>query len=84
MMWHPYARTLGSDCVSFAFSLDLENGLSCGRSILDPQAGSGFGQIIQAPAQHSQRRESFLYRSDSDYELSSKTMSRNSSMASDL
>ncbi|XP_055397347.1 3',5'-cyclic-AMP phosphodiesterase 4C isoform X2 [Bubalus kerabau] len=70
--------------VAHPLCLDLENGLSCGRSILDPQAGSGFGQIIQAPAQHSQRRESFLYRSDSDYELSSKTMSRNSSMASDL
>uniref|UniRef100_A0A4W2DBH1 Phosphodiesterase n=1 Tax=Bos indicus x Bos taurus TaxID=30522 RepID=A0A4W2DBH1_BOBOX len=69
---------------SFHRRLDLENGLSCGRSILDPRAGSGFGQIVQAPAQHSQRRESFLYRSDSDYELSSKTMSRNSSVASDL
>ena len=83
-MWHPCARTLGSDYVSLAFSLDLENGLPCGRSILDPQAGSGFGRIAQAPAQHSQRRESFLYRSDSDHELSSKTMSRNSSVASDL
>ena len=83
-MWHPYARTLSSDYVSFAFSLDLENGLSCGRSILDPQAGSGFGRIVQAPAQHSQRRESFLYRSDSDYDLSPKSMSRNSSIASDM
>ncbi|XP_040097040.1 cAMP-specific 3',5'-cyclic phosphodiesterase 4C isoform X1 [Oryx dammah] len=70
--------------VAHPLCLDLENGLSCGRSILDPQAGSGFGRIIQAPAQHSQRRESFLYRSDSDYELSSKTVSWNSSMASDL
>ncbi|XP_055286655.1 cAMP-specific 3',5'-cyclic phosphodiesterase 4C isoform X1 [Moschus berezovskii] len=70
--------------VAHPLCLDLENGLSCGRSILDPQAGSGFGRIVQAPAQHSQRRESFLYRSDSDYELSSKAMSRNSSVASDL
>ncbi|TKC50069.1 hypothetical protein EI555_001151, partial [Monodon monoceros] len=70
---------------SFHRRLDLENGLSCGRSALDHQAGSGLGRVIQAPAvQHSQRRESFLYRSDSDYELSSKTMSRNSSVASDL
>lgn len=84
MTQHPYARTLGSDCDSFSFSLDLENGLSCRRSALDHQAGSGLGRVIQAPAQHSQRRESFLYRSDSDYELSSKTMSRNSSVASDL
>ncbi|KAM9103418.1 3',5'-cyclic-AMP phosphodiesterase 4C isoform 1-T1 [Megaptera novaeangliae] len=69
---------------SFHRRLDLENGLSCRRSALDPQAGSGLGRVIQASAQHSQRRESFLYRSDSDYELSSKTMSRNSSVASDL
>ncbi|KAB1259456.1 cAMP-specific 3'; 5'-cyclic phosphodiesterase 4C [Camelus dromedarius] len=84
MAHHSHARTLVSDYASFAFSFDLENGLSCGRSALDPQAGSGLGRVIQAPAQHSQRRESFLYRSDSDYELSSKTMSRNSSVASDL
>ncbi|NWT59918.1 PDE4B phosphodiesterase, partial [Erythrocercus mccallii] len=32
---------------------------------------------------HSQRRESFLYRSDSDYDLSPKTMSRNSSLPSE-
>ncbi|XP_004277598.1 cAMP-specific 3',5'-cyclic phosphodiesterase 4C [Orcinus orca] len=70
--------------VAHPLCLDLENGLSCGRSALDHQAGSGLGRVIQAPAQHSQRRESFLYRSDSDYELSSKTMSRNSSVASDL
>ncbi|XP_059948155.1 cAMP-specific 3',5'-cyclic phosphodiesterase 4C [Mesoplodon densirostris] len=70
--------------VAHPLCLDLENGLSCRRSALDPQAGSGLGRVIQAPAQHSQRRESFLYRSDSDYELSSKTMSRNSSVASDL
>ncbi|XP_037362060.1 cAMP-specific 3',5'-cyclic phosphodiesterase 4C [Talpa occidentalis] len=65
-------------------SFDLENGLSCGRSALDPQAGPGLGRVAQAPAQHNQRRESFLYRSDSDYELSPKAMSRNSSVASDL
>lgn len=32
----------------------------------------------------SQRRESFLYRSDSDYDMSPKTMSRNSSITSDV
>ncbi|XP_054434702.1 3',5'-cyclic-AMP phosphodiesterase 4C isoform X4 [Pteronotus mesoamericanus] len=63
---------------------DLENALSCGRSALDTQVGPGLGQVVQASAQHSQRRESFLYRSDSDYELSPKAMSRNSSVASDL
>ncbi|XP_039099207.1 cAMP-specific 3',5'-cyclic phosphodiesterase 4C [Hyaena hyaena] len=70
--------------VAHPLCFDLENGLSSGRSNLDPQAGPGLGRVIQAPAQHSQRRESFLYRSDSDYELSPKTMSRNSSVASDL
>uniref|UniRef100_A0A8C1ZJC1 Phosphodiesterase n=1 Tax=Cyprinus carpio TaxID=7962 RepID=A0A8C1ZJC1_CYPCA len=32
---------------------------------------------------YSQRRESFLYRSDSDYDMSPKTMSRNSSINSE-
>ncbi|XP_077893969.1 3',5'-cyclic-AMP phosphodiesterase 4C isoform X3 [Ictidomys tridecemlineatus] len=63
---------------------DLENGLSRGRTVLDPQSGPGLGRGAQAPAPHSQRRESFLYRSDSDYELSPKALSRNSSVASDL
>ncbi|XDV26940.1 hypothetical protein PO909_030555 [Leuciscus waleckii] len=31
-------------------------------------------------ASHGQRRESFLYRSDSDYDLSPKSTSRNSSL----
>ncbi|XP_029772904.1 cAMP-specific 3',5'-cyclic phosphodiesterase 4C isoform X3 [Suricata suricatta] len=70
--------------VAHPLCFDLENGLSSGRSTLDPEAGPGLGRVIQAPAQHSQRRESFLYRSDSDYELSPKAMSRNSSAASDL
>lgn len=73
-----------SDHISSTSSFDLENGLSCGRSALDSQAGPGLGQVIQTSAQYSQRRESFLYRSDSDYELSPKSMSRNSSVASDL
>uniref|UniRef100_A0A667HDX0 Phosphodiesterase n=1 Tax=Lynx canadensis TaxID=61383 RepID=A0A667HDX0_LYNCA len=70
--------------VAHPLCFDLENGLSCGRSTLDPQAGPGLGRVTQAPAQHGQRRESFLYRSDSDYDLSPKAMSRNSSVASDL
>ncbi|KAK2491653.1 hypothetical protein MC885_019206 [Smutsia gigantea] len=44
----------------------------------------GSGLILQANFVHSQRRESFLYRSDSDYDLSPKSMSRNSSIASDI
>uniref|UniRef100_A0A8C5UJ24 Uncharacterized protein n=1 Tax=Malurus cyaneus samueli TaxID=2593467 RepID=A0A8C5UJ24_9PASS len=54
-------------------SFDVENGPSPGRSPLDPQASSSSGL----------RRESFLYRSDSDYDLSPKTMSRNSSLPSE-
>lgn len=81
---HPLARLFGSDHASSASSFDLENALSRGRSAQDPQVGPGLGQVIQTPAQHSQRRESFLYRSDSDYELLPKAMSRNSSVASDL
>ncbi|XP_029398946.1 cAMP-specific 3',5'-cyclic phosphodiesterase 4A isoform X3 [Mus pahari] len=39
--------------------------------------------MLHAGAATSQRRESFLYRSDSDYDMSPKTMSRNSSVASE-
>ncbi|XP_066548745.1 3',5'-cyclic-AMP phosphodiesterase 4B isoform X1 [Amia ocellicauda] len=64
---------------------DVENGPSPSRSPLDPQASPGSGLVLHTnfPG-HSQRRESFLYRSDSDYDLSPKSMSRNSSIASEL
>uniref|UniRef100_A0A8C7ITL1 Phosphodiesterase n=1 Tax=Oncorhynchus kisutch TaxID=8019 RepID=A0A8C7ITL1_ONCKI len=65
-------------------SFDVENGLSVGRSPLDPQASPGSGLVLQANYPHSQRRESFLYRSDSDFDLSPKAPSRNSSTASEL
>uniref|UniRef100_A0A4W5NVE7 Phosphodiesterase n=1 Tax=Hucho hucho TaxID=62062 RepID=A0A4W5NVE7_9TELE len=61
-------------------SFDVDNGTSSGRSPLDPMASPGSGLILQGNFVHSQRRESFLYRSDSDYELSPKSMSRNSSI----
>ncbi|ERE75422.1 cAMP-specific 3',5'-cyclic phosphodiesterase 4A-like isoform 1 [Cricetulus griseus] len=66
-----------------AQSLDAENGPtpSPGRSPLDSQASPGL--VLHAGAATSQRRESFLYRSDSDYDMSPKTMSRNSSVASE-
>ncbi|XP_069013134.1 3',5'-cyclic-AMP phosphodiesterase 4C isoform X3 [Embiotoca jacksoni] len=63
---------------------DVENGLSVGRSPLDAQTSPGSGLVLQANFPHSQRRESFLYRSDSDFDLSPKGPSRNSSTASDL
>uniref|UniRef100_A0A3B4G218 Phosphodiesterase n=1 Tax=Pundamilia nyererei TaxID=303518 RepID=A0A3B4G218_9CICH len=66
-------------------SFDVENGPSSSCSPLDPQASPGSGLVLHTnfPG-HNQRRESFLYRSDSDYELSPKSMSRNSSIASEL
>lgn len=66
-------------------SFDVENGPSASCSPLDPQASPGSGLVLHTnfPG-HNQRRESFLYRSDSDYDLSPKSMSRNSSIASEL
>ncbi|KAM3619661.1 uncharacterized protein V6R79_011522 [Siganus canaliculatus] len=66
-------------------SFDVDNGPSASCSPLDPQASPGSGLVLHTnfPA-HNQRRESFLYRSDSDYDLSPKSMSRNSSIASEL
>ncbi|XP_036442885.1 cAMP-specific 3',5'-cyclic phosphodiesterase 4D-like isoform X4 [Colossoma macropomum] len=64
-------------------SFDVENGLSAGRA-LDSQVSPSSGLVLQATFPHSQRRESFLYRSDSDFDLSPKAMSRNSSTASEL
>lgn len=78
-------RRLNTSVCHFSLcSFDVENGLSAGRSPLDSQTSPGSGLVLQANFPHSQRRESFLYRSDSDFDLSPKTMSRNSSAASDL
>lgn len=85
--WHSLSMLLKKSSPFLSFSLlsfDVENGLSVGRSPLDPQASPGSGLVIQANFPHSQRRESFLYRSDSDFDLSPKGPSRNSSTASDL
>ncbi|XP_063043290.1 3',5'-cyclic-AMP phosphodiesterase 4B [Engraulis encrasicolus] len=60
---------------------DGENGPSPGRSPMDSQASPGL--VLHPSFPQSQRRESFLYRSDSDYEVSPKTMSRNSSINSE-
>uniref|UniRef100_A0A4W4H4X7 Phosphodiesterase n=1 Tax=Electrophorus electricus TaxID=8005 RepID=A0A4W4H4X7_ELEEL len=68
---------------SFHKRFDVENGLAGGRP-LDAQVSPSSGLVLQANYPHSQRRESFLYRSDSDFELSPKAMSRNSSTASEL
>uniref|UniRef100_A0A7M4EYV8 Phosphodiesterase n=2 Tax=Crocodylus porosus TaxID=8502 RepID=A0A7M4EYV8_CROPO len=74
---HPYL-------IVFCYCFDVENGPSPGCSPLDPQASSSSGLVLHTTFPgHSQRRESFLYRSDSDYDLSPKTMSRNSSLPSE-
>ncbi|XP_012683725.1 cAMP-specific 3',5'-cyclic phosphodiesterase 4D isoform X2 [Clupea harengus] len=70
--------------LAYTPSFDVENGLSVGRSPLDPQASPSSGLVLQANYPHSQRRESFLYRSDSDFDLSPKAVSRNSSTTSEL
>ncbi|KAL2099935.1 hypothetical protein ACEWY4_004329 [Coilia grayii] len=63
---------------------DVDNGPVSGRSPLDSMCSPGSGLVLQANFAHGQRRESFLYRSDSDYDLSPKSLSRNSSIASDM
>ncbi|XP_043072217.1 cAMP-specific 3',5'-cyclic phosphodiesterase isoform X2 [Drosophila grimshawi] len=57
---------------------DVENGQGA-RSPLEGGSPSA-GLVLQ---NLPQRRESFLYRSDSDFEMSPKSMSRNSSIASE-
>ncbi|XP_070506227.1 3',5'-cyclic-AMP phosphodiesterase-like isoform X3 [Chironomus tepperi] len=59
-------------------SFDVENGQGS-RSPLEGGSPAA-GLILQ---NMPQRRESFLYRSDSDFEMSPKSMSRNSSIASE-
>ncbi|XP_034410909.1 cAMP-specific 3',5'-cyclic phosphodiesterase 4B-like isoform X1 [Cyclopterus lumpus] len=66
-------------------SFEGENGPSLCCSPSDLQASPGSGLVLHPNlAGHSQRRESFLYRSDSDYELSPKSLSRNSSIVGEL
>ncbi|XP_044272041.1 cAMP-specific 3',5'-cyclic phosphodiesterase isoform X6 [Tribolium madens] len=65
---------------SWICGFDVENGASPGRSPLDGAASPSAGLVLQ---NLPQRRESFLYRSDSDFEMSPKSMSRNSSIASE-
>ncbi|XP_065119614.1 3',5'-cyclic-AMP phosphodiesterase 4D isoform X7 [Paramisgurnus dabryanus] len=80
----PRSRSTSSLRNTEGICFDVDNGTSSGRSPLDPMTSPGSGLVLQANFVHSQRRESFLYRSDSDYDLSPKSMSRNSSIASDM
>nr|XP_046263379.1 cAMP-specific 3',5'-cyclic phosphodiesterase 4B-like isoform X2 [Scatophagus argus] len=66
-------------------SFEVENGPSLCCSPSDPQASPGSGLVLHPNlAGHGQRRESFLYRSDSEYDLSPKSLSRNSSIVGEL
>ncbi|XP_029308998.1 cAMP-specific 3',5'-cyclic phosphodiesterase 4B-like isoform X1 [Cottoperca gobio] len=66
-------------------SFEGENGPSLCCSPSDLQASPGSGLVLHPnQAGHGQRRESFLYRSDSDYDLSPKSLSRNSSIVGEL
>ncbi|CAM1328156.1 Uncharacterised protein r2_g3715 [Pycnogonum litorale] len=64
---------------SWICGFDVENGAAHSRHALDASSPSS-GLVLQ---NMPQRRESFLYRSDSEFEMSPKSMSRNSSLASD-
>ena len=63
----------------FDFSFDVENGATGGRQGLEGSSPSG-GLVLQ---NLPQRRESFLYRSDSEYDISPKSVSRHSSLQSE-
>ncbi|XP_053711067.1 cAMP-specific 3',5'-cyclic phosphodiesterase 4C-like [Synchiropus splendidus] len=63
-----------------ADSYEAENGVSPG---LTPLGSQSPGLTLHTSFPQGQRRESFLYRSDSDYDMSPKTVSRNSSLASE-
>ncbi|XP_077580143.1 3',5'-cyclic-AMP phosphodiesterase 4C isoform X5 [Stigmatopora nigra] len=81
----PCAVNRPIDIVQKRRRFDVENGLSVGRSPLDAQTSpSSGGLVLQANFPHSQRRESFLYRSDSDFDLSPKGPTKNASTAGDL
>ncbi|AWP19122.1 putative glucosidase 2 subunit beta isoform 2 [Scophthalmus maximus] len=78
--FHGTTNTSIGNCVGNK-RFDSENGPSPGRSPMDSQASPGL--VLHPSFPQSQRRESFLYRSDSDYDTSPKTMSRNSSVNSE-
>ncbi|XP_020850773.1 3',5'-cyclic-AMP phosphodiesterase 4A isoform X6 [Phascolarctos cinereus] len=83
MSWpSSFHGTSGSGSSGKRFEVENGPSPSPGRSPLDSQASPGL--VLPPSAPQSQRRESFLYRSDSDYDMSPKTMSRNSSIASEV
>ncbi|KAI4832042.1 hypothetical protein KUCAC02_015026 [Chaenocephalus aceratus] len=69
----PRDRTRSPEVLSNVY--EAENGVSPG---LTPLGSQSPGITLHSPFPPGQRRESFLYRSDSDYDMSPKTASRNS------
>uniref|UniRef100_A0A8C6L0F8 Phosphodiesterase n=1 Tax=Nothobranchius furzeri TaxID=105023 RepID=A0A8C6L0F8_NOTFU len=63
-----------------ADSYEAENGVPQGYTPVGSQSPS---LTLNTSFPQGQRRESFLYRSDSDYDMSPKTVPRNSSLASE-
>lgn len=63
---------------SWIAGFDVENGGTSGRA-----EGAASPSAVLLLQNLPQRRESFLYRSDSDFEVSPKSMSRHSSIASE-
>uniref|UniRef100_A0A8C6NMG1 Phosphodiesterase n=1 Tax=Nothobranchius furzeri TaxID=105023 RepID=A0A8C6NMG1_NOTFU len=60
-----------------SFSYEAENGVPQGYTPVGSQSPS---LTLNTSFPQGQRRESFLYRSDSDYDMSPKTVPRNSSL----
>ncbi|XP_022256658.1 cAMP-specific 3',5'-cyclic phosphodiesterase, isoforms N/G-like, partial [Limulus polyphemus] len=65
---------------SWICGFDVDDGNSQNRTLLDATSPSS-GLVLQSMPQ---RRESFLYRSDSEFEMSPKSVSRHSSIGSEL
>lgn len=80
--WHDvsFLSSLTIKNLSSRSSYEAENGVSPGHTPLGSQSP---GLTLHTSFPQGQRRESFLYRSDSDYDMSPKTVSRNSSLASE-
>ncbi|KAJ8039867.1 cAMP-specific 3',5'-cyclic phosphodiesterase 4B [Holothuria leucospilota] len=78
---HSCASFMSSKSNSSDDSFDMENGPSPSRSPGLEASSPSSGLVLSA--NFPQRRESFLYRSDSDFDLSPKSMSRNSSITSE-
>ncbi|KAH6941262.1 hypothetical protein HPB50_015380 [Hyalomma asiaticum] len=69
-------------CVTVRFDLeDGPGGSGGGRALLEASSPSGAGLVLSNFP--PQRRESFLYRSDSEFEMSPKSVSRHSSIGSE-